>query len=61
MFSFKCETFVLQVACALVAELFSKWGHKCTLKKLESFCDLSWPLRRHKHWNMTSLTLVSMF
>jgi len=26
MFSSKCEIFALQVAYALVAELFSKWG-----------------------------------
>jgi len=49
MFSSKCETFALQVAYAWVAEPFSKWGDKCTSKKLEQFCDLNWQLCRRKN------------
>jgi len=61
MFSSNCETFALQVAYAWVPELFSKWGNKWTSKNLDHFCDLNWQLWLHKHWTMTSLTLVSMF
>jgi len=61
MFSSKCEVFALQVAHAWVAELFSKWGNKCTSKKLEHFCDLNWKLWRHKHWIIMSLGFDSMF
>jgi len=60
MFSSKCVTFALQVAYAWVAELFSMWGNKCTSKKVENFSDLNWQLWHHKHWNMMSLTFVSM-
>ena len=41
MFSSKCETFAIQVACAWVAELSSKWGAQVHVKKLENFCDLN--------------------
>jgi len=41
--------------------IFKVGGHKCTSKKLENFCNLNWQLWHHKHWNMTSLTFVSMF
>jgi len=37
MFSFKCETFVLQVTYAWVAELFSKWGEQVHDKKFRTF------------------------
>jgi len=30
-------------------------------KGIENFCGLNWQLWRHKHWNITSLTFVSMF
>jgi len=61
MFSSKCETSALQIAYAWVAELFSSWGEQVHVKKLECFCDLNWQLWHHKHWNLMSLTFVSMF
>jgi len=30
-------------------------------KTMENFCSLNWQLWRPTHWNMTSLTFVSMF
>ena len=45
-----------------VAEPFSKWGGTSDRQKsIENFCGLNWQLWRQKHWNMTSLTFVSMF
>jgi len=41
--------------------IFKVGGHKCMSKKLESFCDLNWQLWHHRHWNLMSLTSVSMF
>jgi len=61
MFSSKCETFAVQVAYAWVPEVFSKWGGTSARQKTRKSCDLNWQLLHHKHWNMTSLTFVSMF
>jgi len=45
-----------------VAERFSRWGAQIEIQKgIEKFCGLNWQLWRHTHWNMTSLTFVSMF
>ena len=51
MFSPKCETFALQVAYALVAELFSKCGAQVHVKKTRKFfyCNLNWQVQHHKH------------
>jgi len=40
--------------------IFKVGGNKCTSKNYK-ICDLNWQLLHHKHWNMTSLTFVSMF
>jgi len=48
------------MAYALVGELFSKWGAQVHVKETRKFCNLNWQLWHHKHWNMTSLTFVSM-
>jgi len=40
--------------------IFKVVEHKCTSKKLEIFSDLNWQLWHHRHWNLMSLTFVSM-
>jgi len=45
-----------------MAELFSKSEEQVHVNEtIEKFCGLNWHLRCHKHWNVTSLTFVSMF
>jgi len=41
--------------------IFKVGWKKSMSKKLKHFCNLNWQLWRHKHWNMKSLTFVSMF
>jgi len=40
---------------------FQSGGAQMIVKNLQKICGLNWKLWRHKHWNMTSLTFVSMF
>ena len=42
--------------------LVQSGGQKCTWKStMLNCCSLNWQLWRDKHWNMTSVTFVSMF
>jgi len=41
--------------------LFQSRGHKWSSKIYRKLLWLNWQLWRHKHWNMASLTFVSIF
>jgi len=62
LISAKSSVIVSMVVMGSSGDTFLKVKAQVQVKKpMENFCNLNRQLWRHKHWNMTSLTFVSIF